>query len=130
MNLTVYAITTVTRKYSKNRTVSAVITILFGHNVAGGFYLWEDIHRLIGTKEESRSGVLSAELKAFTGPNSALVEIIFSGLPVILADGLLVRYLFYNFGRFSHSVRVDMAMLQNMESLASSYRTVVNPPCC
>lgn len=75
--------------------------------------LCADIHRLIGTSGESRSEILSEESRAFEGTNSVLVELVFSGLPVIVADGLLVRYLRHTFGLLSHFV--DMAMLQNME---------------
>ncbi|KJA18840.1 hypothetical protein HYPSUDRAFT_44839 [Hypholoma sublateritium FD-334 SS-4] len=79
-----------TKKSSKNRLVLAAITILFVTNVIGGVKLWGDIHRLIGTSGESLSDILSAESRAFDGTNSVLVELVFSGLPVIVADGLLI----------------------------------------
>ena len=58
-------------------------------NALGGLVEGIEIHLLIGTSGESRSESLLAEL---SNPNAVLLSII-SGLPLVVADGLLVRYL-------------------------------------
>ncbi|KJA15920.1 hypothetical protein HYPSUDRAFT_47981 [Hypholoma sublateritium FD-334 SS-4] len=80
----------ITGKASRNRVVLAAITILYASNVIGGSVLWIDIHRQIGMNGESPLGVLLTEIRGsnFT-PSSVLLEVS-SGLPLVVADGLLI----------------------------------------
>ncbi len=79
-------------------------------NAIGGIMLWVAILRLIGIGGESRSESLSATTN---GNNNALFDAI-SGLPFMVADGLLVRFLCSKFKLELFSHRIDMAVLQNM----------------
>lgn len=87
--LTILGVSSVTRKSTTHRTVLAAITILYVTNVLGGVVAKIDIHHLLGTSGESRSESLLEEL---SNPSPVLLSII-SGLPLLVADGLLVRHL-------------------------------------
>ena len=52
---------------------------------------WKNMHLLFGTSGESKTDSLLAVAKASTGTKVALQEVT-SALPLIVADGLLVRY--------------------------------------
>ena len=87
---------------------------------------WRNIHSLIGTSGESKLQSLTAGLDVYSGTNVVLPQVI-SGLPLVVTDGLLVRCTLRSFDFYS--LFIDMAVLQNMEQLASNHCTFIDSLC-
>lgn len=99
---------TAAAKGSRNPIVLMAITALYLFNVISGATLWEDIHLLIGTKGESKTSSL---LLAAAGiDKDALIICTTQTLPLIVADGLLVRHPSVNAVLSAYSSK-DMAVL-------------------
>lgn len=87
---------TVTRKLSRSRIILAALTVLYLPNVIAGAQQWEHINLLIGTIGQSSTEILETLESSPFSSNPVLIDL--SGLiPVIVADGLLVRYFCYRF---------------------------------
>ena len=86
---------------------------------------WKNMHLLFGTSGESKTDSLLAVAKASTGTKVALQEVT-SALPLIVADGLLVRYPWHSV--YFLSLVIDMAVFQNMEELDKNNCAAIYPP--
>ena len=70
--------------------ILAAITVLYLINVIQGVMQWANIYLLIGTNEQTIAEDLVAEVAGSFAGNPVLQDIT-NNLPVIIADGLLVR---------------------------------------
>ena len=64
------------------------------------------------------------EFDSFNGSNCVPLKLL-TFIPFVVADGLLVRYLSHGINLLLHLI--DMAVLQNMEKLISSYCSAFGP---
>lgn len=85
----------VTGKSSKNCLVLAAITVLYVVNVVEGYIQWLSINLVIGISGQSKIEDLLAQTTTSLR-DDVLVDIT-QNLPLIVADGLLVRYLCHSF---------------------------------
>ena len=76
-------------KGSRNPLVLTAITFLYILNVISITSLWENIHLLLGTSGESKTKSLL--VAAATIDKEAIITCITQTVPLIIADGLLVR---------------------------------------
>lgn len=89
-------------------------------NVIGSVLAWPSISLLIGTSGESRSQSLLAELSTFIGTSGMLFQLL-GFLPMIVADGLLVRFPYYGLDFLSHSYRYGAALNYGMTRFELSH---------
>ena len=97
------SISTVTRKSSNNRGVLAATTILYVTNIIEGLITYLRLPLLIGTSGKSMRESVSAEYNSANGKSGAPINILVF-IPLIVADGLLVRCLFHAFDLFLHVI--------------------------
>lgn len=103
------------------------ITALYILNVISCATLWEDIQLLIGTKGGSKTS--SLVLAAAYIDKHAVIFCTTQTVPLIVADGLLVKYPSVN-AVLSANFSKDMAVLQNLEQFSLCRRAVVNRLSC
>lgn len=86
-----------TGKSSKHHLFLTAITVLYLVNVIYGIVQWAEINLLIGTSGQSITEIVLT-LDSSTFSSSTVLNDITGYLPVIITDGLLVRYIWHHFG--------------------------------
>ncbi len=90
---TTLGIPIVTRKSYNNRIVLAAITILYVFSVVGGIFTWIQLRLLVGMGGKTLKESVLVAVIAAQGTTASILEFV----PLIVADGLLVRHLCHAF---------------------------------